>query len=129
MDTLLGARDRIATLLVAAAAVVYVAWLTGFAGGLSAGGAALVILALGFLASAAAVVPGFAALLHGSRPYLGWASLLGVIALVAGVFTVANATGDTLAILVAATVVLWAGATLRHAGLGQRASKERLERP
>ncbi len=113
-------RDRIATLLVGAALVTYGLWLTGIAGGLAAGSVAVIVLALGVLASASAVVPGFAALLRGSKVYLVIASLLGLVALVSGVLTVANATEDTLALLVMATVVLWGSATLRHAARHER---------
>lgn len=107
-------RDRIATLLVATATLIYVLWLTGPIGGLSANSVAVVVLALGFIASASAVVPAFAELLAGSRLYLALASLGGVIALACGVLTVTQATGDTLAILVIATLGLWAAATVRH---------------
>ena len=47
----------------------------------------LVILALGFVASASAVVPGFERLVHGSRLYLAVTSVLGLGALVAGLVT------------------------------------------
>jgi hypothetical protein len=107
-------RDRIATLLVAAASLVYVLWLSGYLGGLSPGSVALIILGLGFVASASAVVPGFAALLAGSRLYLGLASLGGLVAMVCGALTVIQATEETLAILVIATLGLWAAATRRH---------------
>ena len=75
----------------------------------------MVVLALGFVASASAVVPGFAALLAGSRAYLVGASLVGLVALLSGVLTILNATGETLAILMIATLVMWAAATVRHA--------------
>lgn len=67
-------RDRIATLLVATAILIYGLWLAGPLGGLAAGSIAMLVLALGILASASAVVPGFAALLRGSRLYLAIAS-------------------------------------------------------
>ncbi len=107
-------RDRIATVLVAIATLVYVLWFTGYLGGLTPGSVALIILALGFVASASAVVPGFAALLAGSKLYLALASLGGMVALVCGVITVTQATEETLAVLVIATVGLWAAATVRH---------------
>jgi hypothetical protein len=107
-------RDRIATVLVAIATLVYVLWFTGYLGGLTPGSVALIILALGFVASASAVVPGFAALLAGSRIYLALASLGGLVALVCGAITVIQATEETLAILVIATLGLWAAATRRH---------------
>ena len=108
-------RDRIATVLVATATLIYGLWLVGPLGGLTAGSVAMVVLALGFMASASAVVPGFAALLSGSRLYLALASLGGLVALTCGVLTVTQATGHTLAILVVATIGLWAAATARHA--------------
>jgi hypothetical protein len=110
-------RDRIATLLVATATLIYVLWFTGVLGGLTAGSVALIILALGFVASASAVVPGFAGLLAGSKLYLALASLGGLVAVVCGAITVTQATKETLAILVIATIGLWAAATVRH-GIG-----------
>ena len=108
-------RDRIATLLVAAATLIYLLWLTGPLEGLTASSIAVLVLALGFIASASAVVPGFAGLLSGSRMYLALASLGGLVALVCGVLTVAQATEQTLAMLVVATIGLWVAATVRHA--------------
>jgi len=107
-------RDRIATLLVATATLIYVLWLTGPLEGLTASSIAVLVLALGFIASASAVVPGFAALLSGSRLYLALASLGGLLALACGALTVTQATEQTLAILVIATIGLWAAATVRH---------------
>jgi uncharacterized membrane protein len=107
-------RDRIATPLVATATVIYLLWLMGPLEGLTASSIAVLVLALGFIASASAVVPGFAALLSGSRLYLALASLGGLAALVCGVLTVTQATEQTLAILVLATIGLWVGATVRH---------------
>jgi hypothetical protein len=112
-------RDRFATLLVASATVVYLLWLTGPLASLTASSVAMIVLALGFIASASAVVPGFAALLSGSRLYLALASLGGLVALVSGVLTVAQATRDTLLLLVTATIVLWAAATTRHTMVGR----------
>ena len=72
------------------------------------------VLILGFAASAIAVVPSFSELLHGSRSYLAAASLLGLGATVTGVLAQVNADQTKLAILVSATVVMWAMATTRH---------------
>jgi hypothetical protein len=108
-------RDRIATILVAIATLVYVLWFTGLVGGLSPSSVALIVLALGFIASASAVVPGFASLLAGSRPYLALASVGGLVAFMCGAITVTQASEETLAVLVVATVGLWAAATVRHA--------------
>jgi hypothetical protein len=115
-------RDRIATLLVATATIIYLLWLTGLLDGLAASSVAMVVLALGFIASASAVVPGFAALLSGSRSYLALASLGGLVALVCGVLTVTQATEQTLAVLVVATIGLWAAATVRHTVLHRPAA-------
>jgi hypothetical protein len=116
----LSTRDRIATLLVATTALIYGLRLAGLLGGLTVESVAVVVLALGFLASASAVVPGFAALVAGSRAYLAIASLVGLVALGSGVLSVANATEETLAILVMTTIVLWASATARHASHQRR---------
>jgi hypothetical protein len=110
-------RDVVATLLVATATLIYALWLIGPLDGLTAESVALLVLGLGFVASASAVVPGFAALLAGSKVYLGIASLAGVVALACGALTVMNATEQTLAVLVIATIGLWAGATVRHANV------------
>lgn len=107
-------RDRIATLLVATATLIYLLWLIGPLDGLTASSIAWLVLVLGFIASASAVVPGFAALLSGSRLYLAFASLGGLIALVCGILTLTQATEGTLAILVVATIALWLAATVRH---------------
>lgn len=112
-------RDRVATALVATGTLIYVLWFTGFISGLTPSSVALIILALGFVASASAVVPGFPALLAGSRLYLALASLGGLVALVCGAVTVTQATSETLQILVIATIGLWAAATVRH-GIGRR---------
>ena len=108
-------RDRVATLLVAIATLIYMLWLTGPLDWLTAGAVALIVLTLGFMASASAVVPGFAALIRGSKSYLVATSLAGLVALAAGIVTVLQADRETLAILVVATIALWAAATVRHA--------------
>jgi hypothetical protein len=73
------------------------------------------VLVLGVAASVSAVVPGFGALLHGSRLYLALASILGVIAFAAGLWTIFfGGTEAVLAGLVGATVLLWAMSTVRH---------------
>jgi hypothetical protein len=110
-------RDRFATVLVATAALVYVLWLLGVGSADVTGvrTVASIVLALGFVASASAVVPGFDGLVHGSKTYLVGTSLMGLGALVSGVG--ALVTGETLALglLTAATVLLWVVSTARHA--------------
>jgi hypothetical protein len=117
-------RDIIATVLVAAAGTLYLlnaaeVVLPG-TGGTRA--TAAIILALGFAASASAVVPGAEELLHGSKSYLVAASVMGVVALLAGVLTLVDAGDTALAVLMAATAVLWLMATIRHAVLAGAAA-------
>jgi hypothetical protein len=110
-------RDRLATVSVFAAVLVYALWLAG-AGSQDVTGVRVVagvVLALGFVASASAVVPGFERLLHGSKVYLVSTSVIGLGALVAGIFALVSGREVMLGLLVAATVVLWAISTVRHA--------------
>lgn len=115
-------RDSIATILVAIGVVVYLAWIVGpgIPGFEQPASIAIAILVLGVAASVSAVVPGFAELLRGSRMYLATTSVLGVVALGAGVWTIAGSGGAMgLAMLVLSTVALWAMSTLRHVGVGK----------
>lgn len=114
-------RDIVATALVAIAAVAYVLWAVGSAlPGMSSvrvtGG---VILALGFAASAIAVVPAFDQLLHGNKAYLTVTSLIGLAALAAGIVMLVAASSASLAVVVAAIGVLWLMATVRHSLLAR----------
>ena len=120
-------KDIIATVLVAVAAVVYLLWWSdaappGLAGTRATG---LVVLALGFAASATAVVPAFDQLMHGSKVYLVGTSLLGVVAFVAGVTMLVSASDPALTAMICAMVVLWAISTTHHvlAGPGSRARR------
>jgi hypothetical protein len=72
------------------------------------------VLVLGIGASMSAVVPGFAELLRGSRSYVAAASALGLVAFAAGLWTVWAKEPIGLAVLIAATLVLWAMSTWRH---------------
>lgn len=115
-------RDRLATFVVAAAALLYLVWFS-FDDGASETEVrwiTAIVLALGFVASASAVVPGFEGLIHGSRLYLAVSSLLGLGAFAAGI--AALVTGDEvwLVLLVVLTVVLWAMSTMRHAAASPR---------
>ncbi|HEX6876888.1 MAG TPA: hypothetical protein VF165_14605 [Nocardioidaceae bacterium] len=109
-------RDIIATCAVALAVVVYLLWLAdatlpGMSGMRVTG---LVILVLGFIASATAVVPSFDQLIHGNRAYLAVTSLLGLAALAAGIVMLWSASSAALAVLMAALVVLWVISTIHH---------------
>lgn len=110
-------RDAVATLFVAIALAVYSAWALGMQlpQFMTVGAVAAIVLALGVLASASAVVPGFAELLRGSRLYLAMTSALGLLALAAGLFALVAGDAAALAALVLATVAMWAMATARHA--------------
>ena len=118
-----GRRDMVATVCVAAGVLVYAFWAAShpLAGLSSVRVIALVVLGTGVAASASAVVPSFMQLLHGSRTYMMGTSLLGVIALVAGIIAVFGRTEAMLHLLVAATVALWAIATVRHMMTGSPA--------
>jgi len=110
-------RDGLASVFVLAAVLVYGLWLAGVGVfDLGARGIGAVVLGLGFAASVTAVVYGVGAgLLQAHKGYLAAASLFGLIACVAGVVTLLNASEPMLAVLVGATVILWVMATARHA--------------
>jgi hypothetical protein len=109
-------RDVVATVAVVVATVAYLLWLTDIEmpGLKSPRAIGLLILMLGFLASASAVVPGFDTLMHGSRSYLVATSVIGLVAFVGGVVVLVNGSEAMLATLIVATVVLWCAATVRH---------------
>ncbi len=111
--------DIIATGLVAVAAVFYLLWAVGstLPGMSSARVTGVAVLALGFAASASAVVPAFGQLLHGSRAYLVIASLIGLAAAAAGVQMLITASGAGLTVVMAAIAVLWLIATVHHSML------------
>ena len=117
-------KDLIATSLVGVAGLLYVLWAIGAAPpGLSATRATgTVILALGFAASANAVVPSFDQLLHGNKAYLAVTSLIGLIALMAGVQMLLAASEAALGVMMAAMVVLWLISTVHHSLLATRAA-------
>ena len=109
-------RDAIATGLVVAAGLVYVLWASGAAppGMSSTRVTGSVVLALGFAASATAVVPTFDRLLHGSKIYLAVTSLLGLVALVGGVQALVAESDVGLTLVMCTMLVLWAIATVHH---------------
>jgi len=112
----LSTRDWVATCFVAVAVLAFAVWLMGADSDRSNDVRiiAAIVLALGFVASASAVVPGFDALLHGSKVYLAVTSLLGLAALAAGMIALLAEDELALAVLIATTLVLWAVSTLRH---------------
>jgi hypothetical protein len=119
-------KDLIATALVAAAVLLYMLWLADKTlpglGSIRATG--VVILGLGFAASAVAVVPGFEQLLRGSRTYLAVTSLLGVVAFVSGVQMLLSSSGLGLGVLMVAMVAMWLIATTHHWMLATRSEPD-----
>ena len=109
-------RDIIATCLVAAAGLLYLLWAIGSAlpGMSSTRATGVAVLALGFAASATAVVPAFGQLLHGSKTYLVITSLIGLAAVAAGAQMLITASGTGLTLVMAAMAALWLVATIRH---------------
>ena len=113
-------RDIIATALVAIGAVLYGLWAAEVWSSVRATG--IVVLALGFVASAGAVVPGFEQLIRGNKAYLAGTSLIGLVAFAAGVQMLVTASGTGLTVMVVAMGVLWLIATIHHTMLARRAS-------
>lgn len=115
-------RDGLATVFVAAAAAVYVPWVTGAAlTGWSVRVTAAVVFALGWAACMTdqkqmAVVYGAAG--EGPRPPAAYAvlvSVIGALALVAGVIALVTGSAALLATLAGSMAGLWLIATARHA--------------
>jgi hypothetical protein len=126
-------RDIIATCLVAAAGLLYLLWAIGstLPGMSSTRATGVAVLALGFAASASAVVPTFGQLLHGSKAYLAITSLIGLAATAADVQMLITASGAGLTVVMAAMAVLWLIATIHHSllaktGLPQQPARHRL---
>jgi hypothetical protein len=117
-------RDLIATVFVAIAVLVYLMWAvdSAFPGTGSARVAGVVVLALGFAASASAVVPSFSGLLHGSKAYLAATSVLGTAAFVGGLLTLLSANAWGFAVMIAATIALWLISTVHHWLLARNAA-------
>jgi hypothetical protein len=114
-------RDGLATVFVAAAAAVYVSWVTGAAlTGWSVRVTAAVVFALGWAACVTdqkqlAVVYG--ATREGPRPpaaYVVLVSAVGALALVTGVIALVTGSAALLATLAASMAGLWLIATARH---------------
>jgi hypothetical protein len=115
-------RDGLATMVVAAAAAVYLLWVTEAAmTGWSVRVTAAVVFALGFAGcvidqNQMAVVYG--ATRDGRRPpaaYVVLASAIGALALLTGVIALVTGSTAMLAVLVASIGALWVIATARHA--------------
>jgi hypothetical protein len=112
-------RDVFATVLVGLAGVFYVLWVLGATppalSGVRATG--VIVLLLGFAASASAVVPYFSDLIHGSKMYLAAATGLGLVALAAGIWMLVESSEGAFGVLIGAMGILWLMATIRHTRL------------
>jgi len=113
-------RDVVTTVFMGAIAAVYAAFLGGTGAWLisSARGATLAVFVLGMVGGCMLSAPGD--LYSGAQSRLArtWrviASFLGVVAFAATVAGLASGSTVALAVLVAATGLLWLGATYRHA--------------
>jgi hypothetical protein len=127
--TRLPKKDIIASAAVGVAVALYLLWVfdATLPGMSSVRGTGLAILALGFAASATAVVPGFDQLIHGSRLYLAITSLLGLAALAAGIVMLVTASGTAVGVLTAALFTLWVVATTHHVMLARTAPAARVD--
>jgi hypothetical protein len=118
-------RDGVATVFVAAAGGLYALWLTGNGmAGTSTRVLGAIVFALGWVGctsnkAAMAEVFGVGAPRRAPLSYVVTASLIGAVALVAGVITVVTGNEVMLATLVIAMIVLWAMSTVRHATASQ----------
>ena len=109
-------RDVFATVLIGIAVLLYVVWAAGASVPMLAdvSSVALLVLLLGVVASMSAVVPGWDELVHDWRLYFGAASVVGLVALIAGLWAIVGGEPAALALMVLMTVVLWAMSTFRH---------------
>jgi hypothetical protein len=109
-------RDVFATALIGIAVLLYMAWAAGVASPWLADvqPVALLVLVLGVAASVSAVVPGWDELVHDWRLYFGAASVVGLVAFIAGLWAVVAGEPAALGLMVLATVLLWAMSTYRH---------------
>lgn len=110
-------KDAVSTVFMAAIVVIYVAFLNSTTAWLisSARGTAAAVLILGMVGGCAMSAAAGRDQGPRARTYTSFASVLGAIALVAGVIALITASTVALAILVVATLTLWLVATVRHA--------------
>ncbi len=124
-------RDIFATGLVATAGVLYLLWAVGSTMPALSGTrvTGLVILGLGFAASASAVVPNFEQLMHDHKAYMAVTSLIGVAALCAGVLMLVAAGDIWLGVMTATMGVLWLISTIHHVMLANSVGPSRTVTP
>ena len=129
--------DVVATVLVAAASLLFALWTTGAAfAGASTRVVGVIVFGLGIAActsdrQAMASVYGAQGQRRAPIGYVVVMSLLGATALIAGVLTLAAGSQAMLATLAGAMLALWVLATVRHAGAGspERSRDAALPRP
>lgn len=109
-------RDIVATGVVAIAGLLYALWVADLApwGMSSVRMTGVAILALGFVASASAVVPGFEELIRGNRVYLAVTSLIGLAAFAGGLWMLVASSEIALGLLVGTMGGLWLISTVHH---------------
>ena len=119
-------KDGLATLLVAAAVVLYALWAaSALMPGVSTRWMTAIAFALGMAACTAnqrELGEVYGASGEGRRPsgfYIALATALGIVMLAAGVLAFVLASGAMLATLVTAMIALWLIATARHALAGR----------
>jgi hypothetical protein len=119
-------RDGLATLLVAAAAVLYALWAVGvLMPSVSTRWITVIAFALGAAACTAnqrEMAEVYGATREGLRPpglYIALATALGIVMLAASILAFVLASEAMLATLVAAMIALWLIATARHALTGR----------
>ena len=124
---LLPKQDILATGLVLVSGLVYLLWAVDSAvpGASSTRACGIVVLALGFAASASAVVPGFNALLHGNKVYLAVTSMIGLVAFAGGLAMLIAASGAGFSVMMGAMGVLWVASTTHHVVLAKHTSPTR----
>ena len=117
-------QDIVATGLVLVSGLVYLLWAVDSAvpGTSSTRACGIVVLALGFAASASAVVPGFNALLHGNKAYLTITSTIGLVAFAGGLAMLVGASGEGFSVMMGAMGVLWLISTTHHMILAKHTS-------
>ena len=119
-------KDGLATLLVAAAAVLYALWAAGaLLPGVSTRWMTVIAFGLGMAACTVnqrQLGEVYGATRQGPRPsglYVALATAFGIVMLVAGILAFVLASEAMLATLVAAMIALWLIATARHALTGR----------
>ena len=128
-------RDGLASLFVVAGAVLYALWVTDTGlTGMSTRALGAAVFVLGWAACTSnkaemAIVYGVDRERRPSMPYVVAASILGAVALVAGIIALVSANEAMLATLVITMGALWIIATLRHASTQDAKANDEIPAP